>query len=316
MLFGVLVYAAFVLWVGTRQLSAALDHFNWTALAFALCLSSGNYLLRFLKWEFYLKELEITGVPKSESLLIFLSGFVLTVTPGKVGEVLKSAVLYRTHQVDPARTAPIVIAERLTDVIAIVLLVVLGSLGFEGGLVWALFGVLAVGLGLTLILWQAPLDWLLTRLEGGSARARSFVPKLTTARDSLRIVAAPRALLLPTFLSLLGWSSEGYSLYLLLDGLGQTVSVSLSTFFYATMTLAGALVPLPGGLGVAEALIQTQLVQLGGVEPAASTAAMLMIRFTTLWWAVLVGFLALGLLKLKYPTLLAFQPSARSRDNA
>ncbi len=241
---------------------------------------------------------------------------MLTVSPGKVGEVFKSAVLKKTHGIDPARTAPIVIAERLTDVIAIVVVVVLGSMGFHGGLRWALLGAVAVALMLLLILWRTPLNLLIGWLRGRTSRLAALAPRLQTAQESLSIVAAPSALLLPTCLSLLGWGGEGYSLFVLLEGLGQNVSVSLSAFFYATMTLAGALVPVPGGLGVAEALIQTQLVEIGGVSAGAATAAMLMIRFSTLWWAVLVGFMALGILRLKYKDLLSVQESARSDKSA
>jgi uncharacterized protein (TIRG00374 family) len=111
-------------------------------------------------------------------------------------------------------------------------------------------------------------------------------------------------LFLPTVLSLIGWGSEGIALNLLLRGFGETVPVTLSLFFYSTATLAGALVPVPGGLGVAEGLIQSQLIQLGGVAEGAATGSMLMIRFATLWWAVIVGFIALGLLKLRFPQLL------------
>ena len=79
---------------------------------------------------------------------------------------------------------------------------------------------------------------------------------------------------------------------------------SLAIFFYATATLAGALVPLPGGLGIVEAMIQEQLVRVGGAAQGPAAAAMFLIRFATLWWAVVVGFVALGVLKSRHPELL------------
>ena len=82
MLLGVGVYAAFVLFRGYGVIQAELAHFRWEMFAAALGLTFGNYVLRFLKWEFYLARLGIKGVPKFDSFLTFLSGFVLTVTPG------------------------------------------------------------------------------------------------------------------------------------------------------------------------------------------------------------------------------------------
>lgn len=304
LLLAVVVYGAFVALSGYRAIESALSDFGWWAFAAALGLTSVNYVLRFLKWEFYLKRLGILGVPKYESLLVFLSGFVLTVTPGKVGEVFKSAVLHQTHAVDPARTAPIIIAERLTDVIAIVALIALGSAGLTGGWFWTAAGALAVAVGMTLILWPLPLRTLIERLRRRPGWGERLAPRLETAHASLIIVASPGALLVPTLLSVVGWGLEGVGLWLLLSGFHQMAPLLLSIFIYATATLAGALVPLPGGLGVAEAMFQSQMVELAGVDLGAATASMLLIRFATLWWAVLVGFAALFLLRLKHPSLL------------
>lgn len=304
LLLAICVYGAFVAFTGYRALSSALHGFAWSTFAGALGLASLNYLLRFAKWEFYLAKLGVRGIPLGESFLVFLSGFVLTVTPGKVGEVFKSAVLSKTHGVDMATTAPIVVAERLTDVIAIVVLIVVGSLGFSGGLVWAAAGSIAVTCALILIMWEAPTLALLRWLSGRGEKLQALVPRVATAYTSLRIVASPTALIWPTVLSVVGWGAEGYALWWLLEGFGYAPAIPLALFFYATATLAGALIPLPGGLGITEAMFQSQLVELGGVPPGPATAAMLMIRFATLWWAVLVGFMALGLLRMRFPHLL------------
>jgi uncharacterized protein (TIRG00374 family) len=308
---GILVYAAFVAYAGVRSVASSLSAFDFSAFGLALALASGNYLLRFFKWEYYLARLGISGVSKSDSLLLFLSGFVLTVTPGKIGEVFKSALLQQTHKVPAARTAPIVFAERLTDVIGVVVLILIGSASFPAGLLWAGLGALAVLGGLILILWEAPL-LVLIRWCSTRDRLRRLSPRLEEARLSLRIVASPAALLIPTLLSIVGWGAEGYALCLILEGFGVEIAVERAIFFYATATLAGALVPVPGGLGITEGLIQEQLVHLGGTSLESATASMLLIRLATLWWAVLVGVAALGLLKARYPSLLrAIRPPGR-----
>src|SRR5438477_2617500 len=162
MIFGVAVYAAFALYRGFHEIGDSLSHFHWFAFATACSLAFGNYLTRFLKWEYYLARLGIRGVPKIDSLLTFLSGLVLTVTPGKVGEVFKSLVLHQTHDVPVAKTVPIVLAERLTDVLGIAILIVAGSAGFSGGLVWAVAGSIAVLVVLTAIGSDRFFEWLLS----------------------------------------------------------------------------------------------------------------------------------------------------------
>ncbi|HEY8040624.1 MAG TPA: lysylphosphatidylglycerol synthase domain-containing protein, partial [Polyangiaceae bacterium] len=151
MLLGVVVYGAFAVWRDVHKVAAALARFEWWAFGAACALAFGNYMVRWLKWEFYLARLKIRGVGRLDSLLTFLSGFVLTVTPGKVGEVFKSLVLFETHAIPPARTAPIVVAERVTDLIGVIVLIVLGSLSFAGGLAWAFAGSVLVILLLVVI---------------------------------------------------------------------------------------------------------------------------------------------------------------------
>jgi uncharacterized membrane protein YbhN (UPF0104 family) len=308
-LLGVLLYGAAVLYSGYHQLRAAMVEFHASAFGAALGLASLNYCLRFGKWQYYLRRLGVS-IPTRDSALVFLSGFVLTITPGKLGEVFKSAVLARTHGVPAERTAPIVVAERLTDVVAIVLWVALGSAGFCGGRLWAGLGTLAVAAGLVAVLWQAPVRWLFARLSGG--RGGSWVPKLERAYDSLRVVASPGALAWPVLLSVVGWGLEGVALHTLLGGFGQAPTLSFSLFFYATATLAGALIPVPGGLGVTEAMIHEQLVHLAGTPEPVAAASMILIRLATLWWAVLLGFVALGLLRLLFPLQLGAKGGAIS----
>jgi uncharacterized protein (TIRG00374 family) len=307
MMVGVLLYGAFLVYTGLADVGARFANFGWWSFFAACGLAAVNYFLRFLKWEFYLGVLGIRGIPKVESLLTFLSGFVLTVSPGKVGEVFKSLVLYRTRGVPVERTAPIVVAERVTDLIGVIVMIAVGSLGFKGGLVWAAAGS-ALVLSLLVFIASPRLSGSFVRILGRlpgplGAMGGRLAPRITTALEQLREMTTPTRLIVPTLLSIVGWSLEGVGLWLILKGFAQTTTLTLASFSYATATLAGAIVPLPGGLGVTDKLIEQQLVHLGNVPTAAALAAMLLIRFATLWFAVLVGFTALGLLRAQNPKL-------------
>ena len=308
-LVGVVVYGVIVVIGGTHEIGRQLRSFTWGAFAAACGLSLLNYALRFAKWEYYLAVLGIRGIAKWESLLIYLSGFVLTVTPGKVGEVFKSYVLHKRHAVPVVRTAPIVVAERITDLIGVIVIISLGSISFPGGALWATLGALAVGLLLLLVASRRLSDRLfraLTLLPGPLGKTAARIgPKVAIALHSLRGLTAPTRLIWPTLLSIIAWGLEGIGLWVILRGFAERPPLTLTAFFYATATLAGALVPVPGGLGVTDKLLEEQMARLGGVPSATATAAMLLIRFATLWFAVAVGFAALGALRMRHPGLLA-----------
>jgi len=304
MLLGVCIYGALVLYRDTSAIAALLARYAWSTFAIACALALGNYLLRYLKWEYYLARLDIRGIPKFDSLLVFLSGFVLTITPGKVGEVFKSLILFQLKKIPIERTAPIVIAERVTDLIGIITIIAIGSASFAGGLIWAGFGAATVVALLVFIAVPAvstAFIKLLPRLPGPIGRTgERLAPKINDALGGLRTIVAPAQLVWPTLLSIVAWSLEGIGLWVILRGFDEISSLARTMFFYSTATLAGALVPVPGGLGVTEKLLEEQMARLGGVPAATATASMILIRFATLWFAVAVGFAALALLRARH----------------
>jgi len=305
MLLGVCVYFVAALYSGVGKMRASLATYHFETFLYACGLAFTNYCLRFLKWEFYLARLGIKGVKKWDSFLTFFSGFVLTVTPGKVGEVFKSYVLSETHGVPMPKTAPIVVAERATDVIGIVVLIILGSIGFGAGWEWA-----GIGTGLVLALLVVIANKRLSlgmidmvgRLPG---KFGAMKPKLEVAYENLAMMLEPKNLVVPSLLSIAAWTCECLSLWVILHGFGETTSIALCTFFYATSTLAGAVIPVPGGLGVTESSLLGQMRKFGEIGEGNAASAMILVRFATLWFAVVNGFIALSILKKRNPGLLA-----------
>jgi uncharacterized protein (TIRG00374 family) len=201
------------------------------------------------------------------------------------------------------RTAPIVIAERLTDLIALLLLGLLGVSTWMGRAERAL---MMVGFGLCGLLLLV-LAW--GRLAHGCIDlvgklpprrlTRRFSEKLHGFYDAAAILVRPRALFFCTLLSVLAWGCECVAFYVILRGFpGVQAPLLLSTFIYAMMTVAGALAFVPGGLGVTEGGMAVLLTRMArGADQSVAVAATLLIRLATLWFAVLLGITALMLLK-------------------
>src|SRR5215470_3047490 len=124
---GVALYVGLSIWADAGRVAEALAAFRWRMAALGCLLAAGNYLIRYGRWHYYLRVLRVP-VGAADSLAVFLSGFALTVTPGKLGEAVKAFLLRQSHGVPLARTAPIVIAERVTDPLAELAIAVVGRL--------------------------------------------------------------------------------------------------------------------------------------------------------------------------------------------
>lgn len=264
----------------------ALARFRWRLLPVVVGAVLLNYALRFLKWHFYLVRLGIPLGP-GRSLLVFLAGFTMSITPGKLGELLKALLVRDAVGTEISRTASVVMAERLTDVAGLLILSAFGVTTLPHGPL--LLGVTAAGLALAVVLVTIP------RLASLARRVIPAHPLVTRVTEPLRLfVGAGRALLSPgalvfaVGLSAVSWLFECLALYIILGGLGAPVSVRSATFTYAFASLAGAVSMLPGGLGVAEGSLTGLLVGLGVRLPDAA-AATLLVRAATLWLAVGLG---------------------------
>jgi glycosyltransferase 2 family protein len=289
---GAAVYVAFAAYSDFGRVSAQLGRFHLWLIGPALALAALNYLLRFCKWHFYLRRIGLTQVPASGSALVFLSGFTLTVTPGKLGEVVKSYLLREAYgpEVAPlARTAPIVLAERLTDLAALVVLTLTGAFTYQGGKTG-----IVVGGGLVAVAIAAASSRRLALAVAGLLPER-LRAKALEAYDSIAVMLRPDALLLATVISIAAWFAECAAFWVVVGGFpGAGASLALCTFIYAAMTIAGALSFLPGGLGVTEAGMTALLVATAtGVDTPTAFAATFVVRLCTLWFAVLVGVAAL-----------------------
>lgn len=295
---GLVVFAGLSIYADINQMGRAVLKFPWELFAPILGLTFFNYVLRFGKWSFYLRCLGISGLRVTDSLLIFFGGLAMVITPGKVGEWLKSYLLERYTGVPFARTAPIVVAERLTDGLALLLLAAAGLVRFGIGL--------PVAAGV-ILLAAAIVGVSLNRRAGEVAAA--LVERLPVVgryagwvrefHGGAGVLFRPGNLVVATLIGLVSWSGECLAFYLVLKGLGADGGADLlvkGAFILSVASLGSSLMLSPGGLGIAEGGITGLTQLLVGLPPAESAVAALLIRLGTLWFGVSVGTAALALL--------------------
>lgn len=287
---GVLALVGLTLFADARELAARLADFDLVLLVPILALSLVNYALRFARWQLYLAALDVR-LPWTRSLGVFLVGFLLSVTPGKAGELGKAWLVRELGGGPALRVVPAVLAERVTDLLGVVLLVALGALPFPGGPWIAAAGVAGVAAVTALLAWRAAAEWLFARLE----RLRWIGPRavhLHELYERLRRLISPRLLAAGLALSAVAWAAEGAGFWLVVRAYDPAAGPFASLFDYAASTLLGAVSMLPGGLLASEGAL-TALLGARGLDPAAAASATLIIRAATLWFAVGLGLVAL-----------------------
>ena len=312
LLLGIVVYAGVSFFVDYRDVGRSLSDFNWALLPLILVLSTMNYVFRFIKWQYYLRLIGVRGLRIGDSFLIFFSGLGMVITPGKVGEWLKSYLLREVHGTPISRSAPILIAERLTDSIA--LLLIAGTGVFVFGNYWPAFVAVALGSVLLVAISQhRPTAMALLAFGGRIPLVRRFVPQLEEFYEAARVLMSPSAVLAMSALSAFSWFFEVLGFYFTFVGLGLDGNGELllqSAFILPIATLASAILLTPGGLGVAEGALVTLSVALLGVTRSAAAVGTFIIRFGTLWFGVIIGLIAFAILSRRLALRSELEPAA------
>lgn len=292
---GVAVYTVLVLKSDVARVGEAVAGINPAWVPLFLVLPLANYFLRFLKWHYFLRRIG-AAVPLRESLAVFVAGFSMTVSPGKLGELVKCVILRERRGIPVASTSPVVVAERITDLLSMVLLAVAGALLTGGGaaLPAAAAGIVSAVSVMLVLFWDRAwklLVGLASRFPGLKGRADS----LETFRRSARTLLDPCSMLVSIPLGIAGWGLEAMVLVAVAAPLGASLPPGAALLSHAAGTIAGAVSMIPGGLGLTELTIDGIL---GGyMLPEQAAVTTLLMRFCTLWFGVVLGVASLAVLK-------------------
>ena len=287
----VAVYFVILVVTGFEDLVAAFGRFNWLLAPVILGLVGLSYTGRFVRWAYYLRILGVS-LPLGQNAAIFAAGLSMTISPGKLGEVLKSVFIRRASGAPIARTAPAVFAERVTDGTGMVLWGMLGALTFDFGL-QALMFFLIFTAGAVATFRSKRLSLLAEKILLKLPILHRLAPHVREFNGASNELLALWPLVVGTVISFLSWGIEIVGVYLCVVGMGLSVPFLVVVFIFAVSSLGGALSMVPGGIGVAEAGLVGMFRTFAGLSGGLAGALTFLIRVATLWFATLVGIVGL-----------------------
>lgn len=290
-------YLAALIWVdATNEVFIHLPRLQ-AALPVLLGLTVAAMLVRYARWYWLLAR---TGYRTSALTggLAYVAGFAFTVTPGKVGELARIRYL-ASQGIPPGTVLAAFVFGRACDLIAVSMLALLAV--SRGDVLIQALGFVAFVLAALVVTALHPhrlarlAAWL--RLRGWLAVMRHVL----VLRDGLtgcRAWLNPLDISVALLLGLLAWGLTAASFMWLLDYLDAAVPNLSGLAIYPLAMLAGAASFMPGGLGSTE-VTTIALLSMHGVSLGVATLAAVGIRLTSMWFAVLCGFVAVTILELR-----------------
>lgn len=284
LIFAIIVYVILGIYADFGNLLSALESFDWRYVILLLALTTLSYLIRFVRWNFFLKGVGV-NLNLKDNLFIYLSGLSMTITPAKAGEVWKGWLIKDINGDSLSKTVPVVISDRLTDMLALVIFSLLGILYYKQGAYVIITILILFGGFIIAVRTEAVSNILIGILE---KKAGKYSKDVKSMHITFKETLTPKKLIITTGLGLIAWFMECMALYLTVIGFGDHIGIIVSTFTFSFASLAGALSLIPGGLGVAEATL-SGLLQFFGLTATISIGAAIIIRFSTLWYGTFLG---------------------------
>jgi glycosyltransferase 2 family protein len=287
----IIIYATFLIVSDLNKLSENIVDFKIEFLPLILSLVSAGWVALYFRWILLLKNLKYS-LPHKENFPIFLSGFALSVTPGKVGELLKSQLLKEKFDLPIKISAPVILIERFYNAIGIIIISIFGILVFDfSGII-----ILITTCLLILIFFILRSERLfhifiqkISKISFLSKFSNSFMNSYDVIKESTR----PKIFIISSILSAIYWIFESIAVYFILKSFGiDLLSIIDVIPTYATSIILGVASFIPAGLGVSESTL-IGLLSLQGLTISTAVSLTIFIRLLTLWYSVFIGFIAL-----------------------
>jgi glycosyltransferase 2 family protein len=249
-------------------------------LPLMLALGCGSYGARFLRWHVLVRRLA-PQLPLRTSLGIYMAGFAMGLTPGRVGEFMKFTLLRDATGVAEMESFSIFPVERATEAATFLGLAIVGALFGHLHLQHVGIGSLATIAVLPCLAAAALALRFLYRKQTRTAGA-AVPTRFDGVLRGLLTVAGLRALIPALGLAAMARCFDAALFLSAAHAVGLTLTLPGSAMAWGLAGLVGGLSLLPAGVGAVEASLVTTVIGLGG-DGAAALAAALLSRIMTLW---------------------------------
>ena len=285
------IYAIFLFTSDFNIISEKISNFKINYLPLILFLVTASWCPVFIKWHFLLKNCEI-DIPLTRSITVFLSGLAFDITPGKLGALMKSQILKTSFNIPRTKTAPIVLVEKVYDLIGAILASIIGIIILGMDVYLIIIAILVLAMVFFFLYYRPASELFFKRVT----KTKFFSKYVENISEFDKIVQKSTNVKVATICILLAvtyWFIVSSAVYYTLIGFDINILDYLKVLsIYATSILLGAISFIPGGVGITEGAL-AGLFTLEGIDVSTALILSVIIRIFVLWYSVSIGFISL-----------------------
>lgn len=287
------IYAIFLLISDFNKLADKIINFNTEFLPVIISLIMTSWIPLFIRWNLLLKNSGMK-IPLRRNISIYLSTLALSITPGRIGELLRAQILKSQFDLPRTKTSTLVIIEKFYDLAGAVLVSLVSIWFLQESSPIIIAGAILLGVLFVLTSSKKFFDKTLKIFSKFKILSK-FLQPLSESFETVNSSTRGKVAIFSVSLSILYWLIITYAVYFIILSFKITNLNYLDVVStYVSSLILGAVSFIPGGIGVAEGSL-AGLFNLQGIDISTAFVLVVIIRLFTLWYGVAVGFIALKL---------------------
>lgn len=281
-------YIGFIAYSDFSEFSTNIGQFKFEFLPIILGLSFASYLIMGIRQKILLKRLGIE-LKFIENLLLYFSGLSMLVTPGGVGEAIKSFYLKKKYGHSASKTLPLVLIERFHDLWIVISVIAFTLIFLQIGEV-IIIEIIIIPL-IIIVYVLVRIKKLFVKTINFFKRIKKFekvFDNISKSYDGMYEMLDPKTTIKAWVIGIIAQVFYALSIYSVFLAFGQDFGFIFTTEVVYSSILFGAISLLPGGVGLTE-ISTVNFLTDKGMEISLAISITIMSRLTTIWFATIMG---------------------------
>ena len=286
----VVFYTIFILFSDAEKFSSQLIKIDLLLVPLIIAVHVISLLVCSVRQKVLLDSLDIK-LSLRQNILFQFAGYSMSITPGGMGELIKSHFLKKIHSKDYTKTIPVVFAEKYYNMLASALVITVMLFFRNNFEIEATVAVIWILLIAALVIIRSQKVFPMRKVPQVWA-LKNVLESVSSFSKILVALSEKKIFVKCFFLGTVAVFADAVAIYLCFLAFNINYTFIDSTLFVITSLTVGAISFLPGGVGVTE-LSMTGLLVKSGIIVSAALALTIFIRFMITWSTVVIGFIAL-----------------------
>lgn len=291
----VIFYTSIILYSDISKVTLELNQIKFEYYLIIFPLVTTSYVVQSMRFNLILHKIGIK-LRFKDSFLIYTAGASMSVTPAGLGAVIKSYILKKKIGKSFSSTIPVIIFEKWIDMVGIVIVigVLLFWIDFVESLIVFTIGLIFLSFIFVILKKKVALNFI-KNTTNKIRFMKKFIVNFEDAQGTVSKLFSTRIILETLPYTLLHKAISIMTVFLIFESFQIDFDVLLSGQIYYTSTMIGALTFIPGGIIVVESGL-LGLILKSGIALSTASVLVLMIRFVTMWYYLIIGFFVLKIM--------------------